>query len=163
MSHTFSFDYFGSTIYAEPLGTSTIPAIKEVLTSHCVPFTADDKVVAVDIIGRGIDIPGGHIDEGETAVEAMQREVKEESQITITHPVLIDVWRLSSTNSALGIAQKPYLLLYAADVKSMNDFCSSDEASARLVLDPEDFIAQYFGDKQQARIMITAALATRGL
>ncbi len=163
MSDLFSFDYFGSTIQAKSLGVDTVPPTNVVLTSHCIPFTADGKVVAVDIIGRGVDIPGGHIDEGETAVEAMQREVKEEAQIAITHPVLIDTWKLSSTDNALGITQKPYLLLYAADVESMDDFVSNNETSARLVLDPEEFIAQYFGDKQQARILITTALAARRL
>ena len=158
---SFTFDYFGSTIEATPLGTELIPDLQETLTSHCIPFTFDGKIVAVNIIGRGIDIPGGHIDTSETAIEAMQREAREEAHLSVHNPVLIDVWRLTSTDEKLGLLQKPYLLLYAASVTSLDDFIPSDEASERLLLEPEDFIAKYFGDKQQARVMVDAALAAR--
>ncbi len=158
---SFTFDYFGSTIEATPLGVEVVPDIQKTLTSHCIPFTTDGKIVAVNIINRGIDIPGGHIDDGETAIEAMQREVQEEAQISIQNPALIDVWRLTSTNERLGLLQKPYLLLYAADVASMKDFVPNDETDERLILNPDDFIARYFGDTQQARAMVDAALAAR--
>lgn len=161
MAETFSFDYFGSTINAESLGTDSIPSIQETLTSHCVPFTSDGKIVAVNVIGRGIDIPGGHIDDNETAIEAMQREAQEEAQITVTHPVLIDVWRLSSTDEQLGLAQKPYLLLYSGNVELMNNFRANEEVDERLILESDDFIERYFGDKRQARVMIDKALSAR--
>ncbi|HEY8992879.1 MAG TPA: NUDIX domain-containing protein [Candidatus Microsaccharimonas sp.] len=158
---TFSFNYFGSTIEAKTLGIDFLPDIQETLTSHCVPLTVDGKIVAVNIINRGIDIPGGHIDDNETAIEAMQREAHEEARISIENPVLIDVWRLTSANNQLGLSQKPYLLLYTANVVSMEDFVPNHEADERLILEPEDFIAKYFGDKQQARVMVERALAAR--
>lgn len=158
---SFSFNYYGSVIEATPLGTDEVPGIEKTLTSHCIPFTADGKIVAVTIIDRGVDIPGGHIEDNETAIEAMQRESKEEAQISIENPILIDVWRLASTNDELGLLEKPYLLLYTATISSMEDFIPNNEASERLILDPEDFIAKYFGDTQQARAMIDRALAAR--
>jgi 8-oxo-dGTP pyrophosphatase MutT (NUDIX family) len=159
MSKTFTFDYFGSIITATSLGTDSVPALRETLTSHCVPFTSDGKIVAVNIIGRGVDIPGGHIDENESAVEALRRESYEEAQITIGNPILIDVWKLSSTNEELGLSEKPYILLYSAHVESMQDFMANNEVSERLIMEPDDFVATYFGDKQQARIMIDKAMA----
>jgi 8-oxo-dGTP diphosphatase len=158
---TFSFNYFGSAIEAAPLGIDFVPDVHETLSSHCMPFTTDGKVVAVNIINRGIDIPGGHIDDNETALQAVQREAQEEAQISVKNPVLIDVWRLTSMNDQLGLLQKPYLLLYAADVTSMKDFVPNDEADERLILEPDDFIAKYFGDKQQAQVMVDSALAAR--
>lgn len=161
MTETFSFDYFGSTVNAKSLGADIIPPIQETLTSHCVPFTATGKIVAVHVIGRGIDIPGDHIDTDETAIEAMQREAQEEAQITVINPILIDVWHLSSSNEKLGLTQKPYLLLYSVDVDSIDSFIPNNEVNERLLLDSDAFIASYFGDSKPAQIMISKALAVR--
>jgi 8-oxo-dGTP diphosphatase len=161
MTETFSFDYFGSIITAEPLGINAVPPIQETLTSHCIPFTNDGKIVAVYIVGRGVDIPGGHIEDNESAVDAMIRETHEEAHITVENPTLIDVWRLSSTNEQIGLLQKPYLLLFQASVVSMDTFVPNNEASERLILAPEEFVAQYFGDSQQARVMVDRALVAR--
>lgn len=159
MQHISSFDYFGSTIQAESLGAGFVPRLEETITSHCVPLTNDGKIIAVNVIGRGLDIPGGHIDGQETAIQAMQREALEEAQIIVQDPVLIDVWRLSSKDTKLGLSEKPYLALYAANVKSILEFVANTETDERLVLEPEEFILKYFGDKGQARIMAEQTLA----
>jgi 8-oxo-dGTP pyrophosphatase MutT (NUDIX family) len=158
MAPEFSFNYFGSTIIGSSLGTSFVPPLSETLTAHCVPITDDGKVVAVNIIGRGIDVPGGHIDPGETALEAMEREAMEEAWISVGQPVLIDVWKLKSQDVRLGLDEKPYLLLYAARVETMLDFTPTDETSERLILEPDEYVSRYFGDKNQAKKMITQAL-----
>ncbi|MFZ1250172.1 MAG: NUDIX domain-containing protein [Candidatus Microsaccharimonas sp.] len=161
MAKTFSFNYFGSEIQAVSLGIEIIPPIQETLSSHCIPFTKDEKIVAVHVIGRGIDIPGGHIEGNETAIEAVQREANEEARITIKNLTLIDVWHLSSTDSKLGLKEKPYLVLYSADIDSLNTFSPNSEVDKRLLLEPEAFIDKYFGDKEQARQMIETALSNR--
>lgn len=160
MSETFSFNYFGSTIKARSLGLSFIPPLEQTITAHCVPVTSDGKVVAVDVINRGIDMPGGHIDPGETAEDAMHRETHEETFVTVGEPILIDVWQLSSDNERIGLTEKPYLLLYAAKVVSIEEFTPNDEVSRRLILTPDEFVDQYFGDKAQARKMVDQAITT---
>ena len=159
MSETFSFNYFGSKITAQTLGLSFIPPLKQTITAHCIPVTDDGKVVAVDVINRGVDMPGGHIDEGETAEDAMHRETHEETYVTVDEPVLIDVWKLSSDNERIGLTEKPYLLLYAAKVKSIEDFVPNEEVGERLVLTPDEFVSRYFGDKAQAQRMVAQAIA----
>lgn len=159
MQNIFSFDYFGSAIQAESLGIDFLPSLTQTLTSHCMPFTEDGKIIAVNIVGRGIDIPGGHIDGEETAIEAMLREAREEAQIIVESPILIDVWRLSSTNTQLGLSAKPYLLLFVTKVKTILEFSPNEEANERLVLDPDEFISKYFGDKRQAKVMVDKAMA----
>lgn len=158
MLETFSFRYFGSTITARSLGIGSIPPLNQTITAHCVPITGDGKVMAGDVIGRGVDIPGGHIDEGETAEEAMHRETHEEISITVEKPVLIDVWKLSSDDERIGLKTKPYLLLYAAKVKLIEDFVPNNEVSKRLILSPDEFAFEYFGNKEQARKMVAQAL-----
>jgi len=159
MSDTFSFNYFGSIITAHPLGLKFVPPLNQTITAHCIPVTDDGRIVAADVTNRGVDIPGGHIDEGETAEEAMRRETHEETFVTVEKPVLIDVWQLSSNDEHIGLAERPYLLLYAAKVKSIEDFVANDEVSRRLMLTPNEFISEYFGDKKQAEKMLTQAIA----
>ena len=161
MTSTFSFTYFGSTIEAKSLGTGFLPALKQTLTAHCIPFTPDGNIVAINIIGRGIDIPGGHIEDGESAIEAMVRETKEEANISVASPTLIDVWHLTSDDPSLGLTEKPYLLVYVADVVSMEVFQPNSEASERLMLEPKDFIKRYFAGKEQAALLIDRALEMR--
>lgn len=155
---TFSFDYFGSTIVAEPLGLKFIPPLHHTITAHCIPITDDGRIVAADVIDRGVDIPGGHIDDGETAEETMRRETLEETFVNVDTPILVNVWRLSSENPKIGLREKPYLLLYTAKVTSFEDFKPNNEVSRRLVLTPDEFVEQYFGDKSQARKMVDQAL-----
>jgi len=159
MLDAFSFDYFGSTITAQSLGNKYAPPIGETLTAHCVPVTEDGKIVAVDVVNRGVDIPGGHIEDGEAAVTAMSRETYEEASITLGESTLIDVWKASSDNELIGLSTKPYLLVYVARVKSVDEFVPNQEVRARLFLAPDEFVLQYFGDKKQAEAMVGRAMA----
>jgi 8-oxo-dGTP diphosphatase len=158
MTSSFSFDYFGSVITATPLGVDFVPSKGEVITSACVTLTEDKKIVAVDVIGRGIDIPGGHIDPGETAVDAMRREAFEEAYIKVDAPTLIDVLKVTSDDKRLGLEEKPYMLIYAAKVSEIQDFIVNDEISQRLIMTREEFVSNYFANHDYARNMIDAAV-----
>jgi 8-oxo-dGTP diphosphatase len=158
MTNSFSFNYFGSVITAEPLGIESVPSDHEVITSACVPLTNNNEVIAVNIIGRGVDIPGGHIDPGETSIEAMRRESYEEATIKVGNPVLIDVLKVTSLDKRLGLDHKPYMLIYTARVLELGDFVINDEVSERLVLPQEEFVSLYFADHDYANRMVTSAI-----
>ena len=158
MTNSFSFNYFGSVITAMPMGVGAIPADNLVITSACVPLTDNNKLIAVNIIGRGVDIPGGHIDPGETSIEAMHRESYEEAFIKVGNPVLIDVLKVTSPDKKLGLDNKPYMLIYAARVLEVRDFVINDEVSERLVLSQEEFVSSYFADHDYAHRMVSSAI-----
>ena len=71
------------------------------------------------------------------------------------------MWRLKSENTELDLEEKPYLLIYMASIDSLNEFIINEEVDERLSLEPKDFINRYLGDKEQARVMVNAALAAR--
>lgn len=162
MEKSFSFDYFGSTIIATPLGTDFIPSENTVITAACVPLMDDGKVVAVDVKGRGVDIPGGHIDSGETALDAMNRETLEEAFVKVDTPTLIDVLKVTSNDKRLGLDEKPYMLVYAASVNEVQGFIINEEISKRLIIPPEEFVTRYFADHDYAQRMIDTALRVVG-
>ncbi len=64
-----------------------------VLENMCM-IQDGSKVLVEDKIGkdiRGIIFPGGHIEENEPIVDSIIREIREETGLTIEHPVLCGV------------------------------------------------------------------------
>lgn len=162
MHPSFSFDYFGTTITARPQGAADIPPLSRVLSAHCVPIVNNDRIITVNIIGRGFDIPGGHVDAGEAAEEAVRRESYEEARIHVKDLQLIDVWHLTSDNEKLGLKEKPYLLLYVAEVSDIDEFSTrNNEANERRIISVDDFVEEYFGGKELAKYIVDRAFITK--
>lgn len=135
---------YATTIKGQPvtfthLGTDFIPPFAEVTSVSAIPFTADGKIVAVRLRHRGIDIPGGHVEDYEkTPLETLTREVMEEAHMTLRTPLLIDV--IHSTFHD----HDSYMMLYAAFADTLHEFKPTDEMSyERVILSPEEFLAVY--------------------
>lgn len=63
------------------------------LTVICLIYK-DNKILLKDRIKedwKGYTLPGGHVEKGEAFVDAVIREMKEETGLTITHPILCGI------------------------------------------------------------------------
>ena len=157
LSEPFSFSYFGHTILASSLGPVEIPDISRIISVHVVPLATDGSIIAINVTGRGWDIPGGHVDEGEPSpLSTLSREAREEANLTTLEPILIDVLTLKC--ETLDLSAKPYMLVYAAQVWDLGDFTPSDEVSERSLMSKKKFISNYFGNTTYATRMIDAAM-----
>jgi 8-oxo-dGTP pyrophosphatase MutT (NUDIX family) len=70
------------------------------ITSACVLATANDRLLLVDVIKRGWDLPGGHLDPGEDAETALLRELLEEAGLgtqDVTRPEPIGWFALTGS------------------------------------------------------------------
>ncbi|MFS0788324.1 NUDIX domain-containing protein [Shouchella sp. 1P09AA] len=63
------------------LPMNSLPSTKDVTSAHGFCFY-QDKVMLVHLIHRGWDLPGGHINKGESPEDAFRRECMEEGYVT---------------------------------------------------------------------------------
>lgn len=65
-------------------------------TAFVLPYLEDGTLVMAMNRRRGLEIPGGHIDSGESAVDAACREAMEETGCVVDEPVAIGFLRMIS-------------------------------------------------------------------
>ena len=144
----------GKQVTFKHTGTSTMPPFDQVTSVSVIPYTADGQVVAVRLKYRGLDLPGGHVEPGETTPEqTMHREAMEEACITIKDQALVEVIESDYFD------HPSYMLLYAALVDELHDFVTPEAelSDAREIVSPAEFIKQYeAGDKRLMKRAIEA-------
>ncbi len=74
---------------------------KHIIVTSCLVRNPEGSILCVKHHRRGWELPQGKVDEGEALLDALQREVLEESGITIAAPVLAAVWSKLSEPVAL--------------------------------------------------------------
>jgi 8-oxo-dGTP pyrophosphatase MutT (NUDIX family) len=98
---------------------------KFVTSVFCLVFCGE-KVLFTQIHDEGhpeIDIPGGHVDNGETIIGAVEREVYEETGFVLDNPHFIAYDEITVPNSPpdyLYPAPKAYLQFYIANAENMD-------------------------------------------
>lgn len=92
---------------------------------------------------RRLDIPGGHLDPGETLEQTVVRETYEETGVHVFNPQLVAFLKVTCKKPKGESHKYPYpisyLVYYLCDIESEEDFNGNEDAHGRVWLKPEEF------------------------
>ncbi|MDJ0939901.1 MAG: NUDIX domain-containing protein [Woeseiaceae bacterium] len=92
------------------------------------------EVLVCDIRGRGLTIPGGHLDEHESATDCLKREASEEAGVRLTNIALVGFIEVDHRNNEHFDGRYPLrsiLAIYRADVSEAGEFKPRHESTDR--------------------------------
>ena len=137
-----------------PLGATFHPPFDKVTSVAVVPFTDEGLIVAA-LLQRGVDLPGGHVQEGERTIEEVaRREALEEAGITLREVHAAEVLQ----SDYYGPDDLTYMVLTTAFVDEYRPFAPNEESQGRLTLSVEEFLERFTaGDVEGMRHLIAAA------
>lgn len=97
---------------------------KVILTNLCMVYDHSGNILVQDRLDPdwpGLCFPGGHVEPGESFVESVIREVREETGLTIENP------RLCGTKQFQTKDNERYVVLFYKTDRFSGELCSSDE------------------------------------
>lgn len=98
----------------------------------------ENQLLLVDLVHRGWDFPGGHIEENETPEESMHREALEEGyvagKIRLLGFIEVDhtenpTWEEKGKYPMIG-----YQAFYKMDIETIHDFEAEHESAQRMLV-----------------------------
>jgi len=93
--------------------SSQLPPLELVTTAFAIAFAGDCLLMA-NLTSRGWDLPGGHVEPGESLEEAVRREVFEETKATMGPLYLLGYQRLRLLGKKPASYRSPYPDAYQA-------------------------------------------------
>lgn len=101
---------------------------------------------------RGWDIPGGHLEENENPVVGLRREVLEEAGVLV---------KVAKPYAVLSSPPSPKVMLFfVSDSIELVQFVPTEDALDRALLNPDELIGRYYGDKELLRTLIEGGQTT---
>ncbi len=121
--------------------SDALPPLETITAAFALAFQGD-RFLLTDLVARGLDIPGGHVEAGETPEEAMRREVYEETGAILGPARLLAYERRRILGPKPPGYPFPYpdshLVYYVARVASLDEFVPDAEAKGPVLLPPEE-------------------------
>lgn len=110
------------------------PIQKNILTNMCqIEWTNDDMVIQIRVrkhyVRYGVDLPGGALELGESALEALVREFYEETGVEVRVEKLLNVYTKYSDSYPNGDEAQVLTILYlvSSETSISTNFFTSDE------------------------------------
>lgn len=131
------------------------------------PLPAQENISAVFLVGfrqgkilaarneRTWDVPGGHREGDEDPLMALKREVLEEAGAEVRDAVPYAILTSSTTTKVM--------MFFASNAFNVVKFVPSEDALERDLLDPEELLRRYDGDKELLRALIEGAKSRLGI
>ena len=137
----------------------TLPPVHLITSALTLAFHGH-SILMTNLNARGWDIPGGHIEQGESPEQALHREVFEETGARLHHIGLLGYQRIRILAPCPPNYRYPYpesfQSLFLATVADMPDFVPTGETRERCLFTPEEATSLRW--VQENREMYDAAL-----
>ncbi len=140
-----------SEFFVKYVDENTVLPNKELLSAVFLVALQGSKILVIQN-DRGWEVPGGHIEDGETHTEALIREVQEEAGASFSNPKLLVI--VESSNQ--GIYKEKVMLVYVTIDFILGEFTPSEDAFAREVIEIKEFLERYKGTIDFAEIISRA-------
>lgn len=119
------------------------PPEREKITAALALVFDEDKLLMAHLSydDRGWDLPGGHLDSGETTEDALIREVYEETSVVVDTPVFFGYIRIHvdiADESYPYPIPESYIALYYARHVELHPFKENDETYGRAFKTPDE-------------------------
>jgi len=120
-----------------------LPPRKLVTSVHgfCVK---KDKLLLVNLIDRGWDIPGGHIEYEETPEDCLRREAQEEGYVTgsclLLGYIIVDHHENTNWNDNSAYPKIGYQAFYRMNIDCIHEFQAQYESTERIFINPGEVI-----------------------
>jgi 8-oxo-dGTP pyrophosphatase MutT (NUDIX family) len=115
----------------ETIASDEIAPVDLITTAFVIPLFADGSVLLAHNVKRGLEVPGGHLEPGETAEQAAIRELLEEAGATVKSLVPIGYQKLVSGGTVLEGWKYPhpisYQQFYAGLISDQFDYAENEE------------------------------------
>lgn len=119
--------------------TDRMPPPDHVTAAFALAF-ARDRFLLTGLVQRGLDIPGGHVEPGESPEEAMRREVYEETGARLGPANVLAYEHFCVLGPMPEGYPFPYpdsyMVFYAAQVEAFDPLAANGEAQGRALLSP---------------------------
>lgn len=160
MEKTIYVDWEGHNVKLTWSATTTLPDLNYVTSVHGVCID-NGKVMLVQVASRGFNLPGGHIEKGESPEEALIRECMEEGYITCDSLSLLGAIRVSHEDNLLFDIHGKYPLIgyqlfYRTNVIECLPYRRESECITRIWVEPEE-IPYVINDHELSHLIVDEA------